>query len=362
MKRYNLLILAIVLLGTTLISCGENNGSSSSKTISSISISPTVASIEVGQSQVFSCIATYTDNTTGAIIPTWTLTGEVGTLESIGLNGLLTATQEGSGTVMSTSSGFFAIATISVEAAGSLTTIEVTPAYATLRVGQTQAFVGSGTNSSGDAISINPTWTITGDAIGTIVSSGATATVSATALGTAYVNCTSLEVTTSAILTIEGYYVEITAEADTYVDSANPSANYSNSQTLLAGKTATHTYEAYFYFNIANVTPAITSVEAATLKLYATSPADDVNIGRLLSKPIMIAVKWTNKPTHSLIKPNTFSSGLNSIEFQSEVIFWLTTNNGIAIYEDLLGLGSVTLGSQKSTDDSQRPKIQIYYK
>ncbi len=372
MKKYHLLILSVVFLAATLIGCGENNTSSSSKTISSIAISPTTASIEVGATQVFSCVATYTDNSTGAIIPTWTITGEVGTIESIGLNGLFTATQEGTGTVMSTSAGFFSIAAMTVIATKEVSTVEVTPAYAALRVGQSQTFTGSGTNSSGDAVSILPTWTLTGDAVGTLTSNGSVTTLAATATGEAYVNCASLEAIATAIVTVEGYFVEITAEVDTYVDSSSPAANYSTSTSLIAAKTSSATYEAYLHFDISGVTPAIASVEAATLKLYATSASGTVNIGRIsaLSANWWVAgtigtITWnTSKPTISnLIKTNTFSVGLSSIEFQNEVIQWLTTNNGIAIYEDITDTGAVTIVSEDDTaDDTKRPKIQIYYK
>jgi hypothetical protein len=173
MRPHNLILLLLAgtgLLTGLLIGCGDVENNSSSKTVASIKISPTSASLEAGSSQGFSAQAVYTDSTTAIISPTWIVSGEIGTITVAGYTGLFHATAVGSGFVTAVYSGQSATATIMVtpEVGGGvgLTTVEVSPASFYSRVGGSQTFTAMGLGPSGESIAVSPIWKITGEAVG----------------------------------------------------------------------------------------------------------------------------------------------------------------------------------------------------
>ncbi|NQU16723.1 MAG: DNRLRE domain-containing protein [Candidatus Saganbacteria bacterium] len=369
-KRLLFAIISFLALGFYLAAisgCGTN--SSGSATLSSITISPTVATVEAGTTEVFSATGTYSDSTTAALTPTWSVSGSIGTISSIGLNGLFTATTAGSGSVTATCSGKSASASVTVTGSSltTITTIEISPSTATKRVSQSQTLVATAKNSSGTSISFTPAWSISGDTIGVLTSSGAVATLSASALGTATISCSASSITGTAFLTCEGYVFEVTAEADTYVDAASSSTAYGTSLSLKGGRTTSQTYEAYIKFNLAAVTPAITTVESAVLNIYATSATGTVNLKRVTTT-WNGNTTWNTKPTlGTLITTNSFASGASTVDITStEAQYWLDntlSNFGLAIEDDSTDTGSVTfVSTNDATVDSRRPKLKIEYR
>ncbi len=229
MKKSLLLIFVLLLGAWTWYGCGDiPEEEIAGATLSSISISPSSATLEVGDTQLFTVTAHYSNATTTSPQADWSVTGDIGTITSPGSTGLFTATAEGSGTVTASYNGESDTASVSVSTAiepGELLTIEVTPASATLRVGDSETFTASGTDISGEAVDISPTWQLSGDAIGVLSSDGLVATLEVDAEGNATVTAVSGEVSGFATVTAEGYVVEITVEADTYVDENNATSS-----------------------------------------------------------------------------------------------------------------------------------------
>jgi len=160
---------------------------------------------------------------------------------------------------------------------------------------------------------------------------------------------------------------EVTAEADTYVDAASSSTAYGTSLSLKGGRTTSQTYEAYIKFNLAAVTPAITTVESAVLNIYATSATGTVNLKRVTTT-WNGNTTWNTKPTlGTLITTNSFASGASTVDITStEAQYWLDntlSNFGLAIEDDSTDTGSVTfVSTNDATVDSRRPKLKIEYR
>ena len=353
---------------TSVVGCGDTSSSTGSASVSSIALSPTSAIVEYASRESFSCIATYSDSTSAAIRPTWTVTGEIGTITSIGLNGMFTATTVGTGWVVATYNSLTASAEVQVTttAEATATSLEVFPAYASLRVAGIQVFTAEATNVTGEVISFTPTWFISGDAIGILTSSGLYATFEATAEGEALIYCFSDAVTVSAFVTVEGYTVEITAETDTYVNSIASTESYGSLSTLIAGRISSPSekrYEAYFWFDLSSISTSA-SIEAATLNLYATSVSGTLNLANV-GESWTEAVIWDTRPTlESLSTTYSFVVGSNEVNVKDLVSGWVSgTNYGLVIYEDETDTGYVNLIAEDDTSvEWRRPKLSIEYK
>jgi hypothetical protein len=138
-------------------------------TLASISISPATLSLQPGASFTFSATGSQTDGTTVPVAVTWTATG--GTINSggtftagstPGTNFRVIAVQQG-GTLADTS------AVIITSGPVTITSIEVSPATATLNTGATQQFSAVGRTTTGTTTGVSVTWSATG---GTISSGG----------------------------------------------------------------------------------------------------------------------------------------------------------------------------------------------
>jgi len=146
----------------------------------SVTISPTTASLNTGQTQSFT--ATATNSTQGV---TWTATS-VGTVDA---NGVFMAVSPGTGTVTATSvedktKSASASVTVTAPPSPGGITVTLSPVNAMVFVGATQQFTAKVTGSTSGV-----TWTATG-AVGTIDSSGL---FTASAAGTGVVKATSVD-------------------------------------------------------------------------------------------------------------------------------------------------------------------------
>jgi hypothetical protein len=84
-------------------------------TLTSITVTPNPANLNVGQTQTFTATGNYSDSSTAVITPTWSVTGGIGTIDS---SGVFTATTAGTGKVRATSTNnVVGEADVTVEAA-----------------------------------------------------------------------------------------------------------------------------------------------------------------------------------------------------------------------------------------------------
>jgi len=370
----NKIIQMILIVSLFCLSgCGDQSSDNpSGKTPSSLAVSPATATVKVGATQVFSATATYTDGTSGPVIPTWSISGSIGSIVSAGYSGIFTGTQIGAGSVTATYQTVSASALITVEAAVSpsvLTTIVVSPASLQARVGAVQTFTAAGANASGESVAISPTWTMTGEAVGNFSYCGTSATLEALTEGTATVTCTSLEVSGSATVVIAGHTQVITVESDTYVDEANPGTSYEADIMLKAGYMTSAPsihYETYLRFSLASL-PAGAVIETATLNLYSITAGTSSLQMYKLAGAFSAATTWASRPASgAFIMSNSFSGGqmnsISSTELLTTVQGWLATpgdNYGLLIRQDGAENGVAVLNSKEN--GTQPPTLVIEY-
>ncbi|MBN3033141.1 MAG: DNRLRE domain-containing protein [Candidatus Saganbacteria bacterium] len=367
---------AIVLLAAYfLYACGDVENSVNGKTVASVSLSPASFAGKVGSQEAFYCVATFTDGTNGQLIPSWEVTGGIGTVLKVGYAGIFTASKAGTGEVRAVYAAYTASATLAVSAAptpepNGLASLEVSPSYIDLPVNGSQVFAVLGFNASGESVDFTPAWSLTG-LVGTFTSSGKIATLEATTAGTAVITCSSGEIVTTVPVTVEGAEVIITAEADTYVDESSPTTTEEGQTFIKAGyNSATGKYfEAYLRFSLASLPAGIVSIESVTLKLYPSS-ADSPNFQFYnLNSPLTAeSVTWNTKPADgSLILSGNFSAGgYNNISdpvLLTTIRGWYATpatNFGLALRQDSVTNGLVTILSKEN--GANPPVLQIIYK
>ena len=341
--------------------------------MSSLSISPASATLRVGSTEAFSATAHYSDGKTALVIASWSVSGAIGSMTASGYAGLFEASAAGTGQVTAAYGGKTASALVTVEgsaAAGGLVTIEVSPATIKTVVGTTQIFAALGKGATGESIPFSPSWSISGDALGVFSWSGTTATLEATSEGTAVITCASYEVAGYSCVTIEGYYVDITVEADTYVDESAPSVTYEGGTTLRAGYlssgTGTH-YDTYLRFSLTSL-PSNASIESATLYVYPTSAGSPSFQFYKLNGAFSGATTWSSRPAYgSFIFAKTFTVGqynnISGSELLDVVRSWYAnpaSNHGLALKQDGLDNGTVTILSLEN--GSNPPILDVEYK
>ena len=147
----------------------------------SVTISPTSATVPIGETQQFTAAGEFTaqpgaepPTTTRAITPNWSVSDT--SIATIDGDGVLTAVDDGSVTVTAEQDGITASATVTVPAP-TLTAITVDPATATILVGENVTFTATGTyqNSPDSEPTSGPvtvSWSSSDASIATITSSG----------------------------------------------------------------------------------------------------------------------------------------------------------------------------------------------
>jgi len=171
-------IIALLLLNIiVLASCG-GGGSNSSKTLTSISVSPANNVIAPGTTRQFTATGTYSDNSTQNIttLVTWNSSNiSVATINSA--NGMVTTTGAGTSSITATSGTIQGAASLTVPA-HSLVSISVTPATPDIAPGTNQQFVATGTYLDGSTqdLTASAAWSSSSTTVATIDASTGKAT------------------------------------------------------------------------------------------------------------------------------------------------------------------------------------------
>ncbi|HVS60510.1 MAG TPA: ice-binding family protein, partial [Gemmatimonadaceae bacterium] len=147
-------IVAVAFAGLFTAAC---KGTTDFRPVTSLTISPTSATVPVNGTQQFTVVAKDADGRVLSVTPTWSLVAGGGTLSSTGLFTAGTTTGTFTNTVRVTCSGITATATVIV-GPGALLTITVTPNPATLATGATQQFTAVGKDANGNVVAITPVW------------------------------------------------------------------------------------------------------------------------------------------------------------------------------------------------------------
>ena len=193
-------IVAVAFAGLSTAACSS---STDFRSVTSLTISPTSATVPVNGTQQFTVVAKDRDGRVLSVKPTWSLAAGGGTLSSTGLFTAGTTAGTFTNTVSVTCSGITVTATVIVTA-GPLATITVTPNPATLPINTTQQFTAVGRDAGNNVVPITPVWSVTNgggtiDAVTGLFTAGAlpgtfantVRATSGTIFGTATVNVTS---------------------------------------------------------------------------------------------------------------------------------------------------------------------------
>jgi hypothetical protein len=341
--------------------------SSSSSSSTSIRVMPLSAYVSVEATQQFRCYAYRGTTNTGSVEATWAVIGAVGTIDA---NGLFYATAEGSGTIEATYGSLTAYATVTctiTHEAGELVSIEVFPAGATCRAGGTQTFTSEGYDINGDVVSFTATWSVEDTTVGTIDATNGI--FYGAAVGSTLVYCTSGEVVGTAVVTVEGYIVEITAEADSYVDSSSPEATHGSDTSIVASYSDTSGTTRYVYLKYPfSSIPSTASIESASLKLYVFDTDESTFVMYLVSSSWSEStVNWNNKPSEGdALTSSSFSAGsyntVTDSSITSAVQNWVdgtATNYGLVIRKASGAEGNVTFLSRHNS--SNKPMLRVQY-
>ena len=275
-----------VSAGTATITAtsGSKSGSATltvpAATLVSIAVTPATATVQIGLTQPFVAMGTYSDGTTANISSTvaWTSGSPlVGTVFST--TGVATGVSAGTATITATLGAKSGSAILTVPAA-TLSSIAVTPATATVQIGLTQPFVAMGTYSDGTTANISSTvaWTSGSPLVGTVFSTTGVATgVSA---GTATITATLGAKSGSAILTVPAATlssIAVTpATAIVSIGLTQPfvaMGTYSNGTTVNITNTVAWTSGSPLVGTVLSTTGVATGVSAGTATITATSGA-----------------------------------------------------------------------------------------
>ncbi len=185
-KTIALLLLNIIVLA----SCGGGGSGNTSKTLTSISVSPANNVIAPGTTRQFTATGTYSDNSTQNITTsvTWNSSNtSVATINSA--NGMVTTTGAGTSSITATSGIIQGAASLTVPA-HSLVSISVTPATPDIAPGTSQQFVATGTYLDGATqdLTSSASWNSSSTAVATI--DALTGKATATNAGTTTITAT----------------------------------------------------------------------------------------------------------------------------------------------------------------------------
>lgn len=151
-------MVAIAFAGLFTAACGDSSGP---RTIASVVISPTTATIPVGGTQQFTVVITDSE---GSVLvnrePVWSVAAGGGTITQAGLFTASTTAGTFTNTVVVTCSGVSASATVIVTP-GPLATITVTPNPGTMPINGTQQYTAVGRDASNNVVAITPVWSVT---------------------------------------------------------------------------------------------------------------------------------------------------------------------------------------------------------
>jgi len=172
--RKGILLLWLAPAGMALIAsgCGGSGGGTGSAAaqLKSISLTPHASSIPLGPSQQFMATGAYSDGSSRDVTATVKWTSSNGAVATVSPTGVATTVGMGTATITASMNSITGTASLTV---GPAVSVSVSPATASVAVGQTEQFAASVANTTNTAV----TWSVDGVAggnstVGTVSSSG----------------------------------------------------------------------------------------------------------------------------------------------------------------------------------------------
>jgi len=292
----------IVLLGSlvALAGCGSASRGviQTTKTVTSVAVSPSSASIAVGATEQFTATVTYSDGTTADVSSSagWaTSSSSVATVDG---NGLVKGVAAGSATITAVVNGVKGSASLTVTAkAATVSSIAVQPANLSVTVGATQQYQATANYSDGSVgdVTASTTWTSSNAAVATISASGVATAMGA---GTTTITAASQGLTANTTLTVTSTTPPGVTLASIAVTPATPTIAVGATQQF----TATGTYSDG---STAVITSMVTwsSSSAAVATINAAGLATGVTAGSATITAALNGVTATAALTVSATAP-----------------------------------------------------------
>lgn len=349
--------LVVSLLSLALAACAGGGGSGASNppppvaspTLSSLQVTPGIASVAPGSSQQFTATGKYSDGSTQNLTSSaqWSISDSA--IASLAGAGKVTALGAGTITVSATSGKFQAAATLQVtSAATNLASITVLPATASLPVNTTLQFTATGTYTDGSsrdlttlvnwASSSTAAATVTGAGLATGVAAGST-TITAGLAGIH--GSTTLTVTaptiSSIVVTPDGLTLGIGIS-----QQYTATAIYSDGSTadLVSGVTWSSSASA-----VASINPAglVTTAGAGTATITAQLGSFTDTAVLTVVPAHLISISVSPTPVSMAVGTDQQFSALGSFDDGSTQLLssatWSTSSTSVATI-DLAGLAT----------------------
>ncbi len=242
------------------------------KTLATISVTPSSATVAPGATQQFTATATYSDNTQADVTASATWASSSAAVATVNASGLAKGVADGSANITASLNGVTGTAALTVGAATG-TGLTIAPASPSFDVGSTQQFTATEKMSDGSTqdVTSSVTWSSTNTSVATISSSGM-ATGVATGSTTINAVLNSLNANVSANVTAASS-PGVANIATWHVDN-NRSGLNSNEQTL---------------------TPA--NVKPATFGKLFSDPVD----GYVYGSPLIMSNVTINGASHNVV-------------------------------------------------------------
>ena len=196
-----------VLSGTTVITANFGGKTSTSllavttANLFSVIVSPATTTVPVNGTQQYQATATYTDATTRDVTSTVTWASGSTSVATIASTGVARGASSGTASITASLNGKTGTATLNVTPA-SLVSVSVTPATATVQLGQGASLVVKGTYSDGSVVDLSSTalWTSSAPAVATVIAN--TGAVKAVSVGSATITATTGGKSASTVVTV----------------------------------------------------------------------------------------------------------------------------------------------------------------
>jgi uncharacterized protein YjdB len=223
---FTFMAVALLACNSGSSSSGDNPPPTTAKTISSLSLAPSSATLTSGQTQQYTASASYSDGSASTVTASATWTSSDASVATVSGSGLATAGASGTTTITATIGDVSSTASLTVTP--SLTAITVAPPTTTLSVGQSQQLTATGSYSDGSTqdLTHSATWASTNTSVANVSASGL---ATALANGTATMQASAQGLTGSATLTVQA----ATANSLT-LSPTTPVLQIGNSQQLSA--------------------------------------------------------------------------------------------------------------------------------
>ncbi len=348
-------------IATITASLGTISGSATltvtAAVLTSISVTPGTASINVGSTEQFTATGTYSNGTTKNLTTSASWSSSNTSIATVGIHtGLATGIAAGTTTITATSGKITGSAALTV--APVLISISITPSIASIAAGYTQQFTATGTYSDGSTQNLTATarWMSSASSVATV--SGGLAT--GVAQGTATITATSGTINGSAPLTVSAAVLTSIS-----VSPASPSiaagttqqftatGNYSDGSTQNLTSTATWSSSQTSVATVAAGGLAI-GVDAGTSTITATSGSITGTTVLTVSQAVLVSIAVT--PVNPLFAlgtslqlaaTGTYSDG-STLDLTATAA-WSSANSSVATVSGSGAAGSVAVGSASIT-------------